>query len=131
VNRTWDDASRCGPVKNKQAKACKFGRFREREYERKLLFMPETQGATQAILKILQAEEISTVCGELRVRKHNRVSERSQVAGANGVSQRPVAVVLETVTVAIRYSSNGVREWQAERPGCSGRMRKRSAGNGS
>ncbi len=55
-------------------------------------------GKPEALLKILQAEAISTVnedfdCAQVPL----RASDRSQVAGADGISQRQVAVVLETV----------------------------------
>jgi len=55
-------------------------------------------GKPEALLKALQAEVISTVDEDFDcAQAQPRTSDRSQVAGANGVSQRQIAVVLETV----------------------------------
>jgi hypothetical protein len=55
-------------------------------------------GKPEALLKVLQAEVISTVDEDFDcAQAQPRTSDRSQVAGVDGVSQRQVAVVLETV----------------------------------
>jgi len=80
-------------------------------------------GRPEALLKVLQAEVISTGnedfdCAQVQP----QTSDRSQVAGANGVSQRQVAVVLETVIATHmalqKWSARAAVERWAARADC-------------
>lgn len=67
-------------------------------------------GKPEALLKVLQAEVISTVNEEFDCAQAQLgASDRSQVAGADGVSQRQVAVVLETVIA----TNMALQKWNA------------------
>jgi len=102
---------------------------------RKSRFMWEgAKGNRSAFSKILQAVGISTVTGRrlccAQAWRRN-APNRSQVAGAEGVSRQQVAIALETTIAKIQWSRKGSREQRLERVSCSGRMRKRSVDHGS
>ena len=70
----------------------------------------EAVGEPEALLKILQAEVISTVNEDFDcAQAQPEISDRSRVAGADGVSQRQVAVGLETVSA----TNMAFQKWNA------------------
>jgi len=134
TGRAWVRASPLSPVGTNRRKSASSSIW-ERGDGRKSCFTWESaKGNRSAFSKTLQAVAISTVTGRrlccAQARRRN-APNRSQVAGAVGVSRQQVAVALETTIAKIRCSRKGTREQRPERVSCSGRMRKRSVDHGS
>ena len=132
AGRAWVKASPLSPVRMNQRKPASSSIWK-REDGRKSCFMRD--GAQSAVLKTLQAVGISTVTGKrlccAQARWRN-APNRSQVAGAAGVSWQPIAVALET-TIAknLSFPQRNARAATRKGQAVSDRLRKRSVVHGN